>query len=617
MDIFPVLLQQESSKGSMGAASTDYDTYKSKAQKLGAKISAMMGNDKSVGQQQADSLRASSLSLSSQGPLTPEQSKLRTAAQEFESVFVAQLLSTMRQSSTETDFLGENSTTMKIFNGMLDEKYAMEIAKTGQLGLAEMLIQQLSGGQKTLFDDKAGNQGLSSLDGSEASVATSNINLPKLLSDLNIEALGETELDQLAEQIVARFAESARGRQGDLESNLQSGELSMADLLLEQEVMSVSAESGTSADGINHDDINEFDSKLGPHGFSSTHTEDSGVQVAQTPMALGFEDGQDFESQVQVSTESNDPKSVVGVFDTNEKKLIETELLPFGDVSNVENLASQLEVPVERVIVLPPAENMPQSNFSNMLTGKAFEPGNESLNQLRQLQFNLQQQNSPNHQTLNQRGLQSQHRGFQLPQFEISQGYTEAAQGTQNMVLSWNQIQRMDTVSLANVLSGAQGDATLPTQIVSSDQVIIQIADKLQPQLGRGFQQATIDLEPPSLGRLHIRLVFEDSVLSAQVQARNGMVSEIVRGNLAQLRNALSEHGIQIDNFQVMSNNSEQQGGWQNFSDWDQDLGYRRFQGAGTPNNDVSYELSGSSRSDEQMGAQHINFSSTGIDHLV
>ena len=615
MDIFPVLLQQESSKGSMGAASTDYDTYKSKAQKLGAKISAMMGNEKSGSQQQADSLRASS--LSSQGPLTLEQSKLRTAAQEFESVFVAQLLSTMRQSSTETDFLGENSTTMKIFNGMLDEKYAMEIAKTGQLGLAEMLIQQLSGGQKTLFDDKAGNQGLSSLDDSEASVATSNINLPKLLSDLNIEALGETELDQLAEQIVARFAESARGRQGDLESNLQSGELSMADLLLEQEVMSVSAESGTSVDRINHDDINEFDSMLGPHGFSSTHTEDSGVQVAQTPMALGFEGGQGFESQVQVSTESNDPKSVVGVFDTNEKKLIETELLPFGDVSNVEDLASQLEVPVERVIVLPPAENMPQSNFSNMLAGKAFEPGNESLNQLRQLQFNLQQQNSPNHQTLNQRGLQSQHRGFQLPQFEISQGYTETAQGTQNMVLSWNQIQRMDTVSLANVLSGAQGDATLPTQIVSSDQVIIQIADKLQPQLGRGFQQATIDLEPPSLGRLHIRLVFEDSVLSAQVQARNGMVSEIVRGNLAQLRNALSEHGIQIDNFQVMSNNSEQQGGWQNFSDWDQDLGYRRFQGAGTPNNDVSYELSGSSRSDEQMGDQHINFSSTGIDHLV
>jgi len=613
MDIFPVLLQQESSKGSMGTASTDYDTYKSKAQNLGAKISAMMGNEKSGSQQQADSLRASS--LSSQGPLTLEQSKLRTAAQEFESVFVAQLLSTMRQSSTETDFLGENSTTMKIFNGMLDEKYAMEIAKTGQLGLAEMLIQQLSGGQ-TLSGDSVGSQGMGALDGSEAAVAASNVNLPKLLSDLNIEALGETELDQLAEQIVARFAESVSGGQRSLESNLQSGELPMADLLLGQEVMSVSAESEIAADGINHDDINinGFNSVLGAQEFSSTNGADSGVQETQAPVALSFENGQDFEGQVSVSDESN---SVVGVFDTNEKNLIETERLPFGGISNVEDLASQLEVPAERVIILPPAENMPQSNFSNVLTGKAFEPGSESLNQLRQLQFNLQQQNSPNHQALNQRGLQSQHRSFQFPQFEVGQGYTETAQGTQNMVLSWSQIQRMDTVSLANVLSGAQGDATLPTQIVSSDQVIIQIADKLQPQLGRGFQQATIDLEPPSLGRLHIRLVFEDNVLSAQVQARNGMVSEIVRGNLAQLRNALSEHGIQIDNFQVMSNNSGQQDGWQNFSDWDQDFGYRRFQGAGTPTNDVSHELSGNSRNDEQVGDQYMNFSSTGIDHLV
>ncbi|MBP96060.1 hypothetical protein CMK18_08910 [Candidatus Poribacteria bacterium] len=616
MDIFPVLLQQESSKGSMGTASTDYDTYKSKAQKLGAKISAMMGNEKSGSQQQADSLRASS--SSSQGPLTLEQSKLRTAAQEFESVFVAQLLSTMRQSSTETDFLGENSTTMKIFNGMLDEKYAMEIAKTGQLGLAEMLIQQLSGGQ-TLSDGSVGSQGLGALDGSEAAVAASNVNLPKLLSDLNIEALGETELDQLAEQIVARFAESASGGQRSLESNLQSGELPMADLLLEQEVVSVSAESEIAADGINQDDINinGFNSVLDAQEFSSTNGADSGVQETQTPAALSFENGQDFEGQVSASAKSNDVKSVVGIFDTNEQKLIETERLPFGDISNVEDLASQLEVPVERVIILPPAENMPQSNFSNVLTGKSFEPGSESLNQLRQLQFSLQQQNSPNHRALNQRGLQSQNGSFQLPQFEVGQGYTETAQGTQNMVLSWSQIQRMDTVSLANVLSGTQGDATLPTQIVSSDQVIIQIADKLQPQLGRGFQQATIDLEPPSLGRLHIRLVFEDNVLSAQVQARNGMVSEIVRGNLAQLRNALSEHGIQIDNFQVMSNNSGQQDGWQNFSDWDQDFGYRRFQGAGTPTNDVSYESSGNSRNDEQVGDQYMNFSSTGIDHLV
>merc|ERR1711881_517546 len=185
--------------------------------------------------------------------------------------------------------------------------------------------------------------GLGALDGSEAAVAASNVNLPKLLSDLNIEALGETELDQLAEQIVARFAEGASGEQRSLESNLQSGEFPMADLLLEQEVMSVSAESEITANGINHDDINvnRFNSVLGAQEFSSTNNADSGVQETQTPVALSFENGQDFESQVPVSAESNDVKGVVGVFDTNEKKLIETERSPFGDISNVEDLASQ------------------------------------------------------------------------------------------------------------------------------------------------------------------------------------------------------------------------------------------------------------------------------------
>ena len=62
---------------------------------------------------------------------THDDKKLKKAAQEFESIFLAQLLSKMRESSTQTDFLGSQSTPMKIFNGMLDEQYALEMAKTG------------------------------------------------------------------------------------------------------------------------------------------------------------------------------------------------------------------------------------------------------------------------------------------------------------------------------------------------------------------------------------------------------------------------------------------------------------------------------------------------------
>ncbi len=612
MDIFPVLLQQESGKNSVGgSASSDHDLYQSKAKKLGSKISAMMSNGSSKGQQLAGSAQKTSLV---QGPLTPEQNKLRVAAQEFESIFVAQLLSTMRQSSTETDFLGENSTTMKIFNGMLDEKYAMEIAKTGQLGLAEMLIQQFEGFQAKPSGELGIGQELDVLEGFELTAVASSLNLPALLSELNIESFDGLELDQLVQQVIERFSQSVNTE----DSLSRNTVFSVPEELTGNGLLENSPDSKVSLiPEVNvADDLNErisADLTATTTDFSSGSEESGGL--SQNPVGMisesNYPQGMEVTSQAEIlSSDSmnSDVRSdafVQGDFGTEQTFIISPE-----------NLATQLEVSAERIIILPPVENMSQASFASMLAGETFESTSENLSQLRQLQFNLQQQGS-SHQSLNQRSLQLQHQGLQQPQFEISQGYAETTQGTQSMVLSWNQIQNMNTSSLANVLSGAQGEAILPTQIVSSDQVIIQIANKLQPQLGRGFQQAVIDLEPPSLGRLHIRLVFEDSTLSAQVQARNGMVSEIVRGNLAQLRNALSEHGIQIDNFHVTSGDSGQQDSWQGFSNWEQDFEHRQYQSSNSMMNNNSYTLLSGSENGQQMENSYVDSSSLGIDHLV
>jgi flagellar hook-length control protein FliK len=105
--------------------------------------------------------------------------------------------------------------------------------------------------------------------------------------------------------------------------------------------------------------------------------------------------------------------------------------------------------------------------------------------------------------------------------------------------------------------------------------------------------------------------------LSAQVQARNGMVSEIVRGNLAQLRNALSEHGIQIDNFHVTSGDSGQQGNWQGFSSWEQEFERRQYQSSNSRMNNSSYTLPSGSKNGQQMENLYMDSSSLGIDHLV
>ena len=68
--------------------------------------------------------------------------KLRKTASEFEAIFVQHMLKTMRESSIESDLL-PTSVGEKMFRSLLDEQYAKLSAKSGNLGLGEMIYQQL------------------------------------------------------------------------------------------------------------------------------------------------------------------------------------------------------------------------------------------------------------------------------------------------------------------------------------------------------------------------------------------------------------------------------------------------------------------------------------------
>ena len=68
--------------------------------------------------------------------------KLRETASEFEAIFIQQMLKTMRETSFESDLLPK-SEGEKLFRSLLDEQYANLSAKSGSLGLGEMIFQQL------------------------------------------------------------------------------------------------------------------------------------------------------------------------------------------------------------------------------------------------------------------------------------------------------------------------------------------------------------------------------------------------------------------------------------------------------------------------------------------
>ena len=71
-----------------------------------------------------------------------DDARLREASNEFEAIFIHQMLKTMRKTSLESDLI-KKSEGEKIFRSMLDEQYAKLSANSGSLGLGQMIYQQL------------------------------------------------------------------------------------------------------------------------------------------------------------------------------------------------------------------------------------------------------------------------------------------------------------------------------------------------------------------------------------------------------------------------------------------------------------------------------------------
>ena len=80
-------------------------------------------------------------------PLTNDQQKnlqkLHETAQQMESLFVNMLFTEMRKTTSQTSLTGKASQAEQTFQAMLDEKNSENLAKTGSLGLAKMIEQQL------------------------------------------------------------------------------------------------------------------------------------------------------------------------------------------------------------------------------------------------------------------------------------------------------------------------------------------------------------------------------------------------------------------------------------------------------------------------------------------
>ncbi len=87
----------------------------------------------------------SSLRTKSQmsGKTSAEQEQLKSTCSDFQAIFVKQMLDSMRKTVNKTGLL-DGGRAEEIFEDMLYDKYAKKISETADLGLDDMLYQQLS-----------------------------------------------------------------------------------------------------------------------------------------------------------------------------------------------------------------------------------------------------------------------------------------------------------------------------------------------------------------------------------------------------------------------------------------------------------------------------------------
>jgi flagellar protein FlgJ len=78
----------------------------------------------------------------------PRQAEMRRAAEEFEAIFLAQMMAPMFE-GLDTDGLGGGGMGEEIFRPMLIERYAEALSQAGGVGIADSIVREIMRLQET------------------------------------------------------------------------------------------------------------------------------------------------------------------------------------------------------------------------------------------------------------------------------------------------------------------------------------------------------------------------------------------------------------------------------------------------------------------------------------
>lgn len=106
--------------------------------------------------------------------------------------------------------------------------------------------------------------------------------------------------------------------------------------------------------------------------------------------------------------------------------------------------------------------------------------------------------------------------------------------------------------------SVSKGAPELPS--ATDKGVIDQIVDRARLYHRADYSEIRIDLHPPSLGKLKMRIAMDNQLMTVKIVAETPIARDIIETNLVQLKTVLQNQGLEIDTVDVMMLAGDPQG---------------------------------------------------------
>ncbi len=137
---------------------------------------------------------------------------------------------------------------------------------------------------------------------------------------------------------------------------------------------------------------------------------------------------------------------------------------------------------------------------------------------------------------------------------QVAHGQALPTQNGTNMVDSSKVMPSTATIQLPSGLQVAE------SQIF--DQVVTHLSGSVNGDSGR----MVLRLNPAELGSLKLDVVVDGDEVRANIHAQSQQVQEVIERHLPQLRNALAEQGLKIEQFRVDIDKQQSEGGFESFA---------------------------------------------------